>query len=239
MSSTALCLLLQYLEPKKTAVEFLNTIWVLNHLSGKRKAVINMLCAKNMKVREAKAVDGDNDREIREAKDHFRIQKDIQEGIKEDMVANGKKGHMQEKQGKEDTDTNTNKENTQNRKKVKEDEKDILTDEDKGHTTKIIRKSTKATKSLTWEDVSMAIDTAERGDEGWKLMRRNFEGMEGSYSCTLLLQGVLNGGKKWLLHENKEGYGGKAFLYSLHPLLLKLCGGGAAQHTFQAFQVCI
>lgn len=102
------------------------------------------------------------------------------------------------------------------------------------------KKGISVTSSFSWEDVRTAIESARRGNEGRKLMRRNFEGMEGSYtSSTLLLQGMLNAGGKLLLQENEEeeGHRGKIFLYSLHPLLLKLCSGGAAQHTFQAFQV--
>ncbi|XP_045130483.1 uncharacterized protein LOC123515715 [Portunus trituberculatus] len=102
-----------------------------------------------------------------------------------------------------------------------------------------IKKSISVTSSLRWEDVRTAIESARRGDEGRKLMKRNFEGMEGSYSSsTLLLQGMLNAGGKLLIHESEEeeGHRGRIFLFSLHPLLLKLCSGGATQHTFQAFQ---
>lgn len=121
---------------------------------------------------------------------------------------------------------------------------------DKGKTVKknAKRTDTKGIKSIHLRDVKSALEKARNGEEGKKLLQRKFEDEleETCYaSSTLLLQGMLNAGGKWELEEKREknkeeeeeDYGGRAFLYSLHPLLLKLCSGEAAQHTYQAFQV--
>ncbi|KAK8399797.1 hypothetical protein O3P69_003670 [Scylla paramamosain] len=179
VASTALCLLLQYLEQKGSIIAFLNTLWIVNHLAEKRKVMTNAICGRDTELRY-------NDEEMNGMKNYFRSQE-----VKEST------------------------------------------------TNETIKKSISVTRSLRWEETSTAIESARKGDEGRKLMRRNFEGMEGSYSSsTLLLQGMLNAGGKLLLQENEEEerHRGRVFLYSLHPLLLKLCSGGAAQHTFQAFQ---
>lgn len=110
------------------------------------------------------------------------------------------------------------------------------------------RTDTKGIKSIHLWDIKSALEKARNGEEGKKLLQRKFEDEleETCYaSSTLLLHGMLNARGKWVVEEKREenkeeeeeDYGGRAFLYSLHPFLLKLCSGEAAQHTYQAFQV--
>ena len=263
VTSTTLCLLLQYLkgEGEGGTIAFLNTLWALNYLAGKRKKEVNKIFEedainkvfKDVKVEEIEVMDGNDG--IAENKDCFRMQKEMQGGIREDIIM---KNSLKER-GRE-IDADNSQANTPHKKQTHT----LTNKNDKQNLLKTTTKSNTHTKIWMLEDVNKTINNAKKNAEGRKLMRRKFEGMEESYSSsTLLLQGLLNAGGKWMLEEEEEekeeeegckkmleeeeeekeeeeeGCKRMVFLCSLHPLILKLCSGRSAQYSYQAFQVYI